>query len=112
MLSVLSSSCVKTDWKCVLSNCDLSSGSVTSVVVVFQGCDRRCVLSARLKEFEEVFRVISDVVCEVGGNMFVFCFLYVLGKCFLVSCESSQIFWCIVCLRASVESLFFAMLST
>jgi len=110
MLGVLSSSCVKTDWKCVLSNCDLSSGSVTSVVV-FQGCDRRCVLSARLKEFEEVFRVISDVVCEVGGNMFVFCFLYVFGKCFLVRFESCPIFWSVVCLRASVESLFFAMLS-
>jgi len=33
MLGVLSSSCVKTDWKCVLSNCDLSSGSVTRVLL-------------------------------------------------------------------------------
>lgn len=65
----------------------------------------------RLEEFKEVFRVVSDVVCQVGGNMFVFCFLHVLGKCFLVRFESSPIFWSVVCLRTSVELLFFAILS-
>jgi len=33
MLGVLSSSCVKIDWKCVLSNCVLCSGSVTRVLL-------------------------------------------------------------------------------
>ena len=76
-----------------------------------QGCDRRCVLSARLEELEEVFGVVFDVVCEEGSNVCLFCFLDVLGKCFLEVMESSPILWCVVCLRASVESLFLAVLS-
>ena len=81
------------------------------VVVVFQGSDCRCVLSARLEELEKVFGVVSDVVCEVGSDVILFCFLNVFSKCFLECLESSPVFWCVVCLRASVESLFLAMLS-
>lgn len=32
----------------------------------------------RLDEFE-MFRVVSDIVCDVDGNVFVF-FLYIFGK--------------------------------
>ena len=81
------------------------------VIVVFQGCDRRCALSARLEKLVEVFGVVSDIVCEIGGNMFAFCFLNVLGKCLLEGLESSPVFWCVVCPRTSVESLFLAVLS-
>ena len=81
------------------------------VVAVFQGCDCRCVLSARLEKLEEVFGVVSDVVCEIGSNVFAFCFLNVFCKCFLKSLESSPVLWCVVCPRASVESLFLAVLS-
>ena len=81
------------------------------VSVVFQGCDRRCVLSTRLEELVKVFSVVSYIVCEICSNMFAFCFPDIFGKCFLESLESSPIFWCVVCPRASVESLFLAVLS-
>lgn len=42
-----------------------------SVVGVLQSCDCCNGLSAQL---EDLFRVVSDIVCEVGGNMFVFRF--------------------------------------
>ena len=82
-----------------------------SVIVVFQSCDSCCVLFTRLKEFVEVFSVVFYVVCEVGSNMFVFCFPYVFGKSLLEGMESSPVVWRVVCLRASVESLFLAVLS-
>ena len=65
----------------------------------------------RLEEFVEVFGVVFGVVCEVGSNMFAFCFLYVFCKGLLERLESSPVFWCVVCPRASVESLFLAVLS-
>ena len=58
-----------------------------------------------------MFGVVFDVVCEEGSNVCAFCFLDVFGKCFLEVMESSPILWCVVCLRASVESLFLAVLS-
>ena len=76
-----------------------------SVIVVFQ-----CVLSARLEEFEEVSGVVSDVVCEVFANMFAFGPFYVFGECFLECFEGGPVFWCVVCVRAFIESLFLAVL--
>ena len=81
------------------------------VIVVFQGSDGRCVLSARLEELVEMFSVVSDIVCEVCGNMFAFCFPDVFCKCLLEGLISSPVLWCVVSLRASVESLFLAVLS-
>ena len=81
------------------------------IVVVFQGCDRRCVLSARFEKLVEVFGVVFDIVCEVGSNVFAFCFLNVFCKCFLKGLESSPVLWCVVMSRASVKSLFLAVLS-
>ena len=81
-----------------------------SVVVVFQCRNVRCVLSARLKEFEEMSGVIFDVVCEVLTNVFAFGHFYVFGKCFLVGFVGGPIFWCVVCVRAFIESLFLAVL--
>ena len=45
---------------------------VERVVVVFKGCYSGCVLSARLKEFVEVFFVVSDVVCKIQSYVFAF----------------------------------------
>ena len=50
-----------------------------SIVVVFQGCNGGSVLSARLKVFPEVSRVVFYVVFKVLSYMFAFRFLYVLG---------------------------------
>ena len=58
-----------------------------------------------------MFSVILDAVCEEGANVLTFCILYVFGKCFLVSLECRPVFWCVVCVRASVKSMFLAMLS-
>ena len=52
-----------------------------------------------------MFGVVFDVVCEEGSNVCAFCFLDVFGKCFLEVMESSPILWCVVCLRAFVESV-------
>ena len=65
---------------------------------------------ARLKEFVKVSRVVSDVVCEVLTNVFVFGPFYVLGKCFLECFIGGPVLWCVVCARAFIESLFLAVL--
>lgn len=55
-------------------------------------------MSVRLKELREVFTVVSDIVCKVGGNVFEeICY----WKCVLLGFESRPIFWSVVCLCAS-----------
>lgn len=48
-----------------------SAKSLAEELGVFQRCDCQRVLSARL-ELKEVFRVVSDIVCVVGGNISTF----------------------------------------
>ena len=79
--------------------------------MVFEGSYGSGVLSARLEEFVEMFFVISDVVCKVQSYVFAFRRFGVLGKCFLLASVGGPVFWGVVCLRASVESLFLPVFS-
>ena len=54
--------------------------------------------------------VVSNVVCEILANMFAFGPFYVFGKCFLECFVGGPILWCVVCVRAFIESLFLAVL--
>ena len=77
---------------------------------MFKSCNVCGVLSARLKELEKMFSVFSNVVCEVICYVFAFCFFNVFGICLLMCFISIPVFCCVVCLRASVKSMFLTVL--